>query len=70
MIAMLPTPQATGRPRAATIPLTTSGKQELIRRLSRCLSWIACATRMVSRAWNTAVALSPPSATSALQASP
>ena len=63
-------PQSTGRPIAVTMPLATSGKQQLIRRLPGETCASARATRDVSTAWNTAVALNPPSATSRVQALP
>ena len=56
-------PQATGRPMAATMPLATSGKQQLIRWLCGETCAAARAMREVRTAWNTAVALKPPSAT-------
>ena len=55
---------------AATMPLATSGKQQLIRWLSGETCAAARAMREVSTAWNTAVALNPPSATRRVQALP
>src|SRR6476659_8569735 len=62
-MAMLPMPQSTGRPIAATMPLATSGKQQLIRRLCGETCASVRATRDVKTAWKTAVALNPPSET-------
>ena len=64
---MLPMPQSTGSPMAAMMPLATSGKQQLIRRLCGETCAGARAMRDVSTAWNTAVALNPPSATRRVQ---
>src|SRR5215218_2710126 len=69
-IATLPMPQATRWPAASIIGFTTSGNEQLTSRASVPSRAMATATRVLSTAWNTAVALNPPSATSRLQASP
>src|SRR5262245_50238552 len=69
-MAILPIPHTTVRPMAVNMELTTSGKQPLTNRLAGAAAAVARATRAENTAWNTAVALSPPSATSRAQALP